>query len=70
MLRVGVVGFGCRLAASLGLLGASMHPALPRGCAPGTAVRLSGFAPGESVEPPVGVLIPLSMVSRTATGAG
>ena len=30
MLRVGVVGFGCRLAASLGLLGASMHPALPR----------------------------------------
>jgi hypothetical protein len=57
MLRVGVVGFGRRLAASLGLLGASMHPALPRLRAPGPAVRLSGFAPGESVEP-VGVLGP------------
>jgi len=35
-----------------------MHPALPRLRAPGPDVRLSGFAPGESVEPPSGVLIP------------
>lgn len=50
-------GWAGSMAASLGLLGASMHPALPRSRAPGPAVRLSGFAPGESVEP-VGVLGP------------